>query len=76
VRLSILRQVESLPDLDRLTDDELDDLIGALQRRANEKPEGQGDEVSFQRRLLHGRLDILRAERAARAKKNPREEEG
>jgi hypothetical protein len=50
--------VEPLPDLGSLSDDELKRLIEDL--------EGQEREVSYQRRLLHGKIDILRAELVAR----------
>jgi hypothetical protein len=53
--------VEPLPDLNALSDNELKELIEELER--------EEDEISYQRRLLHGRLDILRAERTARLKK-------
>ena len=49
--------MEPLPDLSTLTDDEL------VMIRELEKEE---DDVSFRRRVLHGRIDILRAERVAR----------
>jgi hypothetical protein len=52
--------VEPLPDLKSLSDDELKELVERLER--------EEDEISYQRRLLHGRLDILRAERTARLK--------
>jgi hypothetical protein len=50
--------VEPLPDLGTLSDDDLKKLIDDL--------ESQEREVSFQRRLLHGKIDILRAELVAR----------
>jgi hypothetical protein len=50
--------VEPLPDLSTLTDDELRATIRDL--------EAEEDEVSFRRRVLHGRIDILRAELVAR----------
>jgi hypothetical protein len=50
--------VDPLPDLSTLSDDELKKLIDQL--------EHEEDEISYRRRLLHGRLDILRAERTAR----------
>jgi hypothetical protein len=50
--------VEPLPDLASLSDGELKTLIDEL--------EAQEREVSFQRRLLHGKIDILRAELVAR----------
>jgi len=53
--------VEPLPDLGSLADDELKHLITDL--------EEQEREVSYQRRLLHGKIDILRAELVARLQK-------
>jgi len=50
--------VEPLPDLSTLTDDDLRSMIRGL--------ETEEDEVSFRRRVLHGRIDILRAELVAR----------
>jgi hypothetical protein len=50
--------VEPLPDLSTLTDDDLRAMIREL--------EAEEDEVSFRRRILHGRIDILRAELVAR----------
>jgi hypothetical protein len=47
-----------LPDLTTLSDSDLKELIDDLQRKEQE--------VSYQRRLLHGRIDILRAELVAR----------
>jgi hypothetical protein len=52
------RPVEPLPDLSTLTDDDLRTMIRGL--------EAEEDEVSFRRRVLHGRIDILRAELVAR----------
>jgi hypothetical protein len=52
------RPVEPLPDLSTLTDDDLRTMIRDL--------ETEEDEVSFRRRVLHGRIDILRAELVAR----------
>jgi hypothetical protein len=52
------RPVEPLPDLTTLTDDDLRTMIRDL--------EAEEDEVSFRRRMLHGRIDILRAELVAR----------
>jgi hypothetical protein len=54
--------VEPLPDLGSLSDEELKRLIEDL--------EGQEREVSYQRRLLHGKIDILRAELVARLQKS------
>jgi hypothetical protein len=53
-------RVEPLPDLGRLSDDDLKALI--------ERLEAEENEVSYRRRLLQGRIDILRAERTARMK--------
>jgi hypothetical protein len=50
--------LEPFPDLGSLSDTALKDLIGQLER--------DEQEVSFQRRLLHGKIDILRAELVAR----------
>jgi hypothetical protein len=50
--------VEPLPDLTKLGDDDLERLIDDLERRESE--------VSYERRLLQGKIDILRAERVAR----------
>ena len=50
--------MEPLPDLSTLTDDDLRVMIRDL--------EAEEDEVSFRRRVLHGRIDILRAELVAR----------
>jgi hypothetical protein len=52
--------VELLPDLASLTDADLKKLIQQLQ--AEER------EISYERRLLHGKIDILRAEYQARLK--------
>jgi hypothetical protein len=50
--------VEPLPDLGSLSESELKSLIDDL--------EHQEHEVSYKRRLLHGKIDILRAELVAR----------
>lgn len=52
--------MEPLPDLGSLSDDELKALIDRLS--------DEEDQVSYRRRLLQGRIDILRAERTARLK--------
>jgi hypothetical protein len=54
--------VEPLPDLASLSDEELKQLIGELQK--------EEQEVSYRRRLLHGKIDILRAELVARLQKS------
>ena len=53
--------MEPLPDLATLSDDDQKQLIHDLTREENE--------VSYQRRLLHGKIDILRAELVARLQK-------
>jgi hypothetical protein len=50
--------VEPLPDLSTLADDDLRIMIRELEK--------EEDEISFRRRVLHGRIDILRAELVAR----------
>ena len=54
------RHEQALPDLATLSDDDLKTLIEELEVEENE--------VSYRRRLLQGRIDILRAERTARLK--------
>jgi hypothetical protein len=46
--------LDTVPDLGALSDDELKDLIRQLT--------AEEQEVSYRRRILHGRIDILRAE--------------
>jgi hypothetical protein len=53
--------VEPLPDLGSMADDDLKALIDDLTRQENE--------ISYERRLLHGKIDILRAELVARLQK-------
>ena len=53
--------MEPLPDLATLSDDDLKHLIDDLTE--------QEQEISYQRRLLHGKIDILRAELVARLQK-------
>ena len=50
--------MEAFPDLASLSDSELKELISQLEAEENE--------ISYRRRLLHGKLDILRAELVAR----------
>ena len=50
--------MEPLPDLGSLSDSELKRLIDGLEHEERD--------VSYQRRLLHGKIDILRAELVAR----------
>ena len=53
--------VEPLPDLATLSDDDLKQLIDDLTQ--------EEQEISYRRRLLHGKIDILRAELVARLQK-------
>ena len=50
--------MEPLPDLSTMKDDDLRTMIRELEK--------EEDEISFRRRVLHGRIDILRAELVAR----------
>jgi hypothetical protein len=50
--------VEALPDLANLSDEALRELIRDLVREERD--------VSYRRRILHGKIDILRAELVAR----------
>jgi hypothetical protein len=60
--------VEPLADLTTLSDDELRSLIADLKK--------EEDELSYKRRLLHGKIDILRAELVARLQKSVEGGEG
>jgi len=53
--------MEPLPDLPTLSDEDLKKLIDDLT--------AEEQEVSYRRRLLHGKIDILRAELVARLRK-------
>ncbi len=53
--------METFPDLGALSDQELKDLI---QQYTEEE-----QEVSYRRRILHGKIDILRAELVNRLRK-------
>ena len=50
--------MDTFPDLGSLSDQELKDLIQQLT--------DEEQEVSYRRRILHGKIDILRAELVAR----------
>lgn len=52
---------DTFPDLGALSDQELKDLIDELT--------AEEQEVSYRRRLLHGKIDILRAELVNRLRK-------
>jgi hypothetical protein len=54
--------MDTFPDLGALSDEELKDLIRQLTEEERE--------VSYRRRLLHGRIDILRAELVSRLRTN------
>ncbi len=58
--------MDTFPDLGSLSDQELKDLIQQLT--------DEEQEVSYRRRILHGKIDILRAELVNRLRK--RREEG
>ena len=49
---------ETFPDIGSMSNQELKDLIGELTEEERE--------VSYRRRLLHGKIDILRAELVSR----------
>ena len=53
--------MDTVPDLGALSDGELKELIAQLTE--------EEQEVSYQRRILHGRIDILRAELVNRLRK-------
>ena len=55
--------MEPFPDLASLSDDDLKRLIDDLTK--------EEQEVSYRRRILHGRIDLLRAELQARLRKSP-----
>ena len=54
--------LETFPDLGSLGDQELKDLIRQLTE--------EEQEVSYRRRILHGKIDILRAELVNRLRKS------
>ena len=53
--------MDSFPDLGALSDEELKEMIQTLTE--------EEQEVSYQRRILHGKIDILRAELVNRLRK-------
>jgi hypothetical protein len=53
--------MDTFPDLGSLNDQELKDLIKDLT--------GEEVEISYKRRILHGKIDILRAELVNRLRK-------
>jgi hypothetical protein len=54
--------MDTFPDLGSLTDQELKDLIKELTTKEGE--------ISYERRILHGQIDILRAELVNRLRKD------
>jgi hypothetical protein len=54
-------ELEPLPDLASLSDEDLKRLIDEYTQ--------EEQEVSYRRRILHGKIDILRAEAVARRQK-------
>jgi hypothetical protein len=59
--------MDTFPDLGALEDQELKDLISELTK--------EEQEVSYQRRILHGKIDILRAELVNRLRRKREEGE-
>ena len=59
--------MDTFPDLGSLTDQELKDLIAQLT--------DEEMEISYRRRILHGKIDILRAELVNRLRKKREEGE-
>jgi anti-sigma-K factor RsiG len=57
----MLGAMDTFPDLGSLSDQELKDLIQQLT--------DEEQEVSYRRRILHGKIDILRAELVNRLRK-------
>ena len=58
---------DTFPDLGSLSDKELKELIDDLTQEENE--------ISYKRRVLHGKIDILRAELVNRLRKKHEEGE-
>jgi hypothetical protein len=57
-----VEEQDTFPDIGSMSDEELKELI--------EKLTGEEQEVSYRRRILHGQIDILRAELVNRLKAN------
>ncbi|MBA2523228.1 MAG: hypothetical protein H0V25_07840, partial [Solirubrobacterales bacterium] len=53
---------ETFPDIGAMSDEELKQLIDSLTRDERQ--------VSYERRMLHGKIDILRAELVSRLRTN------
>src|SRR3954447_21627419 len=60
-------RLDTFPDLGAISDQELKDLIQELTE--------EEQEISYQRRILHGKIDILRAELVNRLRKKHEEGE-
>lgn len=60
--------MEAFPDLPKLSDADLKKLIEELEQEENE--------ISYRRRMLHGKINILRAELVARLQKKEEGELG
>src|SRR5437660_3326468 len=60
-RMGVLPRMDTFPDLGSLSDQELKDLIKQLT--------DEEMEISYKRRILHGKIDILRAELVNRLRK-------
>jgi hypothetical protein len=56
---------ETFPDIGSMSNQELKDLIGELTEEERE--------ISYRRRLLHGKIDILRAELVSRLREKHEE---
>lgn len=59
--------MDTFPDLGSMTDDELKDVIRQLTEEEME--------ISYKRRILHGKIDILRAELVSRLREQHKEGE-
>jgi hypothetical protein len=59
--------MDTFPDLGSMTDSELKDVIRQLTEEEME--------ISYKRRILHGKIDILRAELVSRLREQHREGE-
>jgi hypothetical protein len=57
-----VEEQDTFPDIGSMSDQELKELIDTLT--------GEEQEVSYRRRILHGQIDILRAELVNRLKEN------
>jgi hypothetical protein len=60
--------VDSFPDFDPLSDEELTDLLVRLAQEERDISTKQSS-AAYRRRILHGKIDITRAERARRRRR-------